>query len=261
MRYLWKGTISFGLINIPVGVYPASVEHELKFTLLHNKDLSEVRYARICKEEEKEIPYEEIVRGFKKSGHYKVISEEDLKKAEGEKSRVIDIVNFCDEGDVDTIYYSKPYFLKADKGAAKAYFLLEQALKKAKKLAIVRFTFKNHRHLGVIKVYENGLVLNQLRFHSQILSLEAPEEKVRVSTAEVEVAQKLIAQLSGPFKPEHFHDSYVEDLKKTISKKESKKVITKTKKEEKTAKVYDIMALLKASLDEKKTSKARARKK
>jgi len=110
MRYLWKGTISFGLINIPIGLYPASVEHELKFTLLHKKDLSEVRYARICKEEEREIPYQEIVKGFKKNGHFRVITEEDFKKAEGEKSRIIEIVNFCDASEINSIYYVRPYF-------------------------------------------------------------------------------------------------------------------------------------------------------
>jgi len=152
--------------------------------------------------------------------------------------------------------------LKADKGAAKAYFLLCQALKKANKVAIVRFTFKNHNHVGVIEPYENVLLLNQLRFHSQILPVESLElEKVRVSTAEVDIAEQLIAQLSGPFKPERFHDTYIEDLKKTISKKGRGKKVSMAKEKEKKAKVYDIMSLLKESLKEQKPAAKSLRKK
>ena len=260
MRYLWKGSISFGLINIPVGLYPATVDHELKFTLLHKKDLSEIRYARICKEEEKEVPYDQIVKGFKKNGHYAVMTEEDFAKAENEKSRAIEIVTFCDDSDVNPIYYQKPYFIKAEKGGAKTYFLLQHALKKAHKVAIVRYTFKNHHHVGVIKPYGQALMLNQMRFHSQILPLEALDisEKVKVSAAELKIAQQLIEQLSGPFEAEKFHDSYVEDLQKTIGKKHKGPAVKAQKKEE-AAKVYDIMSLLKASLEKKKEPVKRKR--
>jgi DNA end-binding protein Ku len=254
MRYLWKGSLSFGLVNVPVGIYPASREHEIKFTLLHKKDLSEIRYARICKEEEKEVPYDQIVKGYKHGGHFSVLSEEDFKKAEGEKSRTLEIISFCDYDEIDSIYFLRPYYLKADRGGEKAYYLLKQALKKTNKVAIVRFTFKNHNHIGVIKTDGDVLVLNELRFHSQILEPEkASSAKVKISPAEVRVAEQLIEELSGPFKPEKFKDRYVEDLKKAASKK--RKVPVAKEKEQKEAKVYDIMALLKASLPAKKKAR------
>lgn len=261
MRHIWKGTISFGLINIPVALYKASVEQEVKFTLLHEKDLSTIRYARICKEEDKEIPYEEIVKGYKKNGQFKILQEEDFKKIEKEKSKTMEIAYFCNMDEVDSIYYMKPYYVKPEKGGEKAYFLLLKALNNTDKVAIVNFTFKNHNHLGLLKPYKNTLILNELRFNSQILPIEkAPGSSMRLSAAEVDIAEQLISQLSKSFKPNEFKDTYVFDLKRAISKKSSSKIVTK--KEQKRAKVYDIMTLLKESLDEKNVPvKKRAGKK
>ena len=258
MRYIWKGTISFGLINIPVGLYPAAKDHELKFRLLHTKDLSEIRYARICKEEDKEIPYAQIVKGIEKNGHYVVLSEEDFKRAEGEKTKTIEIIAFCDENEVDSVYYESPYYLKAEKGGSKAYYLLQMALEKSHKIAIVRFTLRNRSHIAAIKPYKHILLLDQMRFHSQILSIADLKisEKVRVTAQELEMAEKLIDQLSEPFVATKFHDTYIKDLEQAIKKKApagKAKTSKKTKSEEKElAQVYDLMTLLKASLKDKK---------
>jgi len=253
MRYIWKGTISFGLINIPVALLSASRDHELKFTLLHTKDLSEIRYARICKEEEKEVPYTEITRGIQRGGKYKVLSPEDFKKAEGEKLKAININTFCDANEVDALYYEKPYFLKADKGAHKAYSLLHRALEETGKVAVAQYIFKNHTHIGVIRPYKHLLMLNQMRYHSQIINIDKlEEEKIKLPAKEIDMAIKLVEQLSGHFNPAEFHDRYVEDLEKIISKKTKTAAIKGEEKLKKGAQIYDMMALLKASLEQEK---------
>lgn len=135
MRSLWKGAISFGLVNIPVRLYKASRDRELKFKLLHKKDLSEIRYARICKAEDKEVPWEEVVKGYKwEDGDFVILTEEDFESADPKKTRAIDIIDFIKEDAIDTIYYEVPYYLEPEKGAAKAYVLLRgpRALQKSR---------------------------------------------------------------------------------------------------------------------------------
>jgi DNA end-binding protein Ku len=258
MRSFWKGTISFGLINIPVSLHSASREHELKFKLLHKKDLSEIRYARICKTEDKEVPYEQIVKAVEKNGRYVVMSEDDFKKAEVEKSSAIEIVSFCKEAEIDTIYFEKPYFLMPEKDGAKAYFLLHQALNQTKKVAVAHYTIRNRNHVAVIKGFGPALVLNQLRFYDEIVPVEELEldTKIKTSPKEVQMATMLIEQLEGKFDAEQFQDLYARELKKTISQKAKTAKAKPKEKAESTAKVYDMMALLKASL-EKKKAKAR----
>ena len=134
MRALWKGSISFGLVNIPVKMYVASREREFKFVMLHKKDLSQIRYARICKTEDKEVPWEDIVKGYEYApGEFVVLNDEDFKKANLTKSKTIEIIDFVKEDEIDTVYYSKPYFLEPEKNADKPYILLREALKKSKK--------------------------------------------------------------------------------------------------------------------------------
>ena len=258
MRFIWKGSISFGLINIPVGLVSAARDHELKITLLHKKDLSEIRYARICKEEEKEVSYTEIVRGIKSGDHYKILDPDDFKHAESEKIKTINIDTFCDAREVDSLYYEKPYFLEADREGAKAYSLLHKALEETGKVAIAEYVFKNHTHLAVIKPYKKLLVLNQMRYHSQIIDMSDLEKELdtqKLPEKEIDMAIMLIKQLSGHFDPIKYHDRYVENLEKIISKKT--KILSRKKDEKKTkgAQVYDLMALLKASLKPTNTQK------
>jgi DNA end-binding protein Ku len=259
MRYFWKGTISFGLINIPIGLVSASKEHSLRFKLLHQKDLSEIRYARICKKEDIEVPYSQIVKGIEKNGRYVVMQEEDFKKAETETSKNIEIISFCDEQEINSIYYDMPYFIQPQKTGEKAYYLLHKALQKTGKIALVNYNLRNRNHIAAIKIYKNLLVLNQMRYESQIIDTEKFDliTNIRVAPKELEMAEKLIEQLSTPFEPEQFHDTYIEDLEHIIAKRAGKgKVLKKAQikaGEEKLAEVYDIMSLLKASLNEKKT--------
>ncbi|CDZ79812.1 putative DNA repair protein YkoV [Candidatus Rubidus massiliensis] len=262
MRSIWSGSLSFGLINIPIRLYSGTQEHTLNFDMLHKKDLSPVRYAKVCKEEEKEIPYNEIVKGYEyQKGEYIVIDEKDFQDAFPQKTKLIEILSFTNEVDIDSVFYEKPYFLEPDKGADKAYVLLKEALSHTKKVAIARFIMKNREHIAAIKPYEKGniLILNQLRYFSEIRqSKELKIPDAEISKKEMDMAIKLIEQLEAPFTPQEYKDPYIEDLEKVIDQKikgikPSKKATPKAK-----GKVHDIMSLLKASLETKKQPKKKA---
>lgn len=252
MRSLWKGAISFGLINIPVSLYTATREQELKFHLLHKKDLSPIRYARVCIKEEKEVPYQDVVKGYEENGQFVVMSDEDFEKAAPQKSHTIEILEFTDENSIDSIYFEKPYYLKAEKQGEKAYALLLEALKQSAKVAIAKYVFKNHEHIAAIIPYKNILVLNQMRFQDQLIApseIEMPA--VKMENKEIEMAIKLIEQLTGKFQPKRYHDAYTKELEEVIRKKGKGIKVAPKGKEPKPSKVYDIMSLLKASLEKK----------
>lgn len=262
MKAIWKGALRFGLIHIPVSLYSATEERELKFVLLHKPDLSEIRYARICKEEEKEVPYKEIVKGYEIDGDMVVLTEEDFKQANLEKIKNIEIQAFVDEEEVDSIYYEKLYYLEPGKDADKPYNLLLEALKKSKKVAVAKFVLRNHERLAIIKSYEKLLVLNQIRLPNEIKKPEIQiSYKEKIAEKELDMAVKLIDQLTGHFEPENFKDSYVQDLKKLIGQKAKGGKVRKKAIVSKPAKVHDIMLLLKQSIErEQVVNKPRKRK-
>jgi len=261
MRSIWKGAISFGLIHIPVRLYSASRSRELKFKLLHGKDLSPIRYARICKADGKEVPWEEIVKGYEyEKGDFVVLTEEDFQKANLKKTRSIEILDFTDEKEIDPIYYEKPYYLEPEKGAGRAYVLLREALVKSKKIAIGRFVFQHHEHLGVIKPHGSILLLYQLRYESEIIDpkgIEIPK-KEPIPAKELDIALQLIDELTRPFDPKVYSDTYADEVKAIIKKKaKGEKISIKAEKE--TREAGDIMSLLKESLQKhKKKGRRRA---
>lgn len=223
MRAIWKGSLSFGLVNIPVHLYVASHEKELSFVLLHNKDHSRIRYAKICVKEDKEVPWDEIVKGYEyEKGDYVVLQDEDFEKANLKKTKTIELMNFIDESEIDTFYYVKPYFLEPDKNAVKAYNLLHDALKITQKVGLAKFVLHNREHLAVVKVHENMLVLNELRYQNEIVNpkeLTIPaSEKTKTQKKELDMAILLIDQLTIPFEPKAYKDTYIEELKQIIKK-------------------------------------------
>jgi len=254
---LWTGSISFGLVNIPIQMYTASVDKDISFVLLHKKDLSQIRYARFCKAEDKEVPWSEIVKGYEyENGSYAVLDEKDFEKANPKKTKTIEIVSFADIEEIDSIYYVKPYFLEPGKNAGGAYNLLREALKKSGKLGIAKYVIRNHEHLGVIKVHEDMLILNQLRYKNELLSskdLNIPALK-KGNAKEIDVAVQLINHLTEPFKPEKYKDSFTEDIKKMIKAKKSRKPDKAPVKPLKSPKIHDMMDLLKESLKKGKKS-------
>lgn len=214
--------------------------------------MSQVRYAKICKNEEKEIPWSEIVKGYEyEKGEFVILTQEDFEKANVKKTQTLEIIDFTNEKEIDPIYYDKPYYLEPEKSANKAYTLLREALKASKKVGIAKYVLHNREHIALIKAYKNVLILNQLRYSSEILSSEKIEviEKEKVSEKELEFAIKLIDQLTQPFNPDEYRDTYVEEIKKVIEKKaKGQQVEVKGKVSRPSTKVFDLMTLLKESL-------------
>lgn len=256
MRPLWNGSISFGLVNIPVRMYSAVNEREgISFTLLHKKDKSPIRYARICKEEGEEVDWEDIVKGYEyQEGEYVIFSEKQLDELAPEKSSTIDIQQFTKESEIDIRYFDKPYYLEPIKGGEKAYALLRSALSKSGMLAVSKYVMHEKEHLAVIKPVNRALVLTQMRFPTDLRSgsgLTFPTDK-DVSEREVDVALKLIKQETKPFIAEDYHDTYTEELEAVIKASVKGNKPAKTKKPvEHKATADDLMSALKASLGKK----------
>ncbi len=268
MRSIWKGSISFGLVNIPVSLFAASQVKEISFVLLHKKDLSEIRYARICKTEEKEVPWKEIVKGYEyEKGEFVVFDEKDFERMNIVKTKTIEIINFIDQDEIDSVYYVKPYYLEPEKNGEKAYGLLRDALKKSNKVGLAKYVLRNREHLAVIKCYEDMIILNELRYESELLApkdLKIPQSKA--NPKELNMAIQLINQLTAHFDPKKYKDTYSEELKAVIKQKAKGKLIhPKTEVKMRTSKIHDIMSLLQDSLKkpkagEKKSSKKAAKK-
>jgi len=262
MRSLWSGALSFGLINIPVNLYPATFDRGINLDMLHKKDLSPIRFARFCKLEDKEIPYDEIVKGYEyEKGQYIVLTEEDFIKASPKRTKTLEIELFIDEGEVDPIYYEKPYLLEPGKGASKTYVLLNEALKKSRKVGLATYILHTKPHIGLIKPHGRGILLQQLRFHSDLRNFAEIELPVaKIQSKELEIAVKLIDQLTEDFHPEKFKDTYTEELQSVIDQKTKGIKPSKKKGEpEKITAVGDIMKQLKASLTKYHHSHPRTR--
>jgi DNA end-binding protein Ku len=174
MRAIWKGSIAFGLVHIPVNLYPATESQStVSSNLLHKKDHSRIRYQRVSEATGKEVPAEEIVRGFEvERDNFVVITDDELKEAAPEKSDAIEIQEFVYESQIPTLYFEKPYYLEPDKGAGKAYALLREALTKSGKVGVAQFVLRNRESLCVLKAQGNALTLNTLRFASEIRSAD-----------------------------------------------------------------------------------------
>lgn len=253
MRAIWSGSISFGLVNIPVRLYSASQANEgLDLNMLHKTDMSPIRYARICRADGEEVPWEDIVKGYEyQKGDYVVLTDDDIKKASPEKTQTIDIAQFVDEKEIDSRYYEKPYYLEPDKKAEKPYALLREALRKSGKVALAKYVLRNRERLAAVKPIGQVLVLNQMRFSSELrqpAGLTLPDAKL-TSETEVKMALALISQLSGHFVPEDYHDTYTEELEEIIDAKVRGKEPAKTTAAAKPTAVKDLMATLKASLE------------
>lgn len=263
MRSIWSGSISFGLVNIPVKLGSA-VESgsSLDFDMLSKKDMAPIRYARIDTKTNKEVAWQDIVKGFEYTkGKYVVITDEDFKKASPEKSKSIDIVQFVKEEEIDPIYYEKPYYLVPDKGAGKPYHLLIKAMEETKTVGLAEFMLRNRMHMCALKSQDGVLLLNQLRYHEEIR--EAPEvpaaKNEKISAREVQLAVKLVQQLTEKFKPDQYKDTYVEALKKVIDAKAAGKKIHVAAPKRPSATVKDLMDVLKESLDATSTTSKKKR--
>jgi DNA end-binding protein Ku len=255
MRAIWSGALSFGLVNIPVKLYSAAEDRDLHFHLLHKEDMSPIRYARVCRHEGKEIPYEDIVRGYEYAkGDYVVLADEDFDKADLRKTKAIDIAQFADGSEIDSKYFDTPYYLEPAKGAEKPYSLLREALKRTGKVGLGKFVLRQKEILCVIRPENDLLVLERIRFYDQIREpdgLKIPAA-VDLPEREIDLALELIDHLSATFEPEKFKDTYTEELKEVIEQKAQGKEIEVRGEAPAPTRVKDLMSVLRQSLEREK---------
>lgn len=260
---IWKGVLSFGLLNVPVRLMKAEEEQELHFSMLDGKDLAPIHYKKINAKTGKEVPYNRIVKGYEyKKNEYVVMTEGDFKAANVEATDTIDIENFVEQKDVDLMFLEKPYYLVPEKNGEKGYFLLVEAMKKREKVAIAKIVLRTKQHLAMIMVRGNYLVLEMMRFAHEVLEANevnyfATFKKIKFTPKELKMAETLIEEMTDKWKPQQYKDTYYNDIKKIIDKKVKGgkgKVIKDIELREtvKASNVLDLMPLLKASLEKKK---------
>ena len=270
-RALWKGAISFGLVHIPVEMYSAVQEHELDLTMLDRRDFSPVGYKRYNKSTGKEVTWDDIVKGYEyEDNEYVVLSDEDLKRANVEATQTIDIQAFVDAADVPLTYYEQPYYLAPSRGGAKVYALLRETLRKAGKIGIATVVMRTKQHLCALVCVEDKIVLNTLRYASEIRDAEelklppATMKAAGISDKELQMALSLVEGMSEEWKPEQYHDTYKDDVLALVKKKikaGKTKTITAAEPEAKAAKssnVIDLVALLQDSLGKRPAAKSAA---
>ncbi|WP_020656168.1 non-homologous end joining protein Ku [Massilia niastensis] len=267
-RSLWKGAISFGLVHIPVEMYPAVDNKGLDLTMLDRRDFSPVGFKRYNKSNGKEVSWDDIVKGYEYSdGEYVVLSEEDLRRANPEATQTIDIVAFVKAEDVPLIYYDQPYYLAPGKGGDKVYALLRETLREAGRIGIARVVIRVKQHLAALICVGDTIVVNTLRYPDEIRDdseLKIPHARSKsadVTVKELRMAMALVEGMSEDWDPKQYRDTYREDVLAMVHKKvkaRQTKTITEPEPEKKTretGKVIDLVALLQASLG-KKPSKA-----
>jgi DNA end-binding protein Ku len=252
MHSIWSGAISFVLVNIPVHLYTASEEKALSFNYLNKKTLNPIRYVRVDASTGAEVSYKDIVRGYEvERGEYVVINDDDFKHASVKKTQSIEILGFYEEKDIDIKLVEKPYYLEPAEGAKRAYALLRETLAKTGKVAVGRYVLKTREHLCVLKPEKDVIVLVEMRFASELRSpaqLDLPRGE-HVEEKELELAVRLVNEMSKPFKIDQFKDAYAEELKALIKDKAQGKEYHVKLEEMAVTKVSDLIAKLKESLD------------
>jgi len=271
-RAIWKGSISFALVNIPIALYAATQREELKFRLLRKTDLSPVNYKRVAEKDGKEVPWDQIVKGYEyEKGKYIVLREEDFQRVDLEATQTVDIQDFVDLEEIDPMFFYKPYYLEPQKGGDKAYALLRDALKDSKKIGVAKVVIKTRQYLAGVKPEDGALVLELMHFADELADpakLRVPK-KVEVGKRELHMAKSLIDSMSSKWNPEKYKDDYREALMEVIEEKVEaggNEIEEKPKKAPKPTKVIDLVSVLQKSLEQtgtkkKTTAKSRGKRK
>jgi DNA end-binding protein Ku len=248
-RALWTGSISFGLVNVPVRLYSAISEHKLQFHFVHQKDDSPIGYQKICKKEDKPVPEKEIVKAFEyRKGKYVYMEDEDFEAARVEGYKTIDITDFVPYEQIDPIYFAHTYYVGPQDGAEKVYSLLVKAMEDSELAGIAKFVMRDRQYLGALRVREGTITLEQLYFADEVRPVEEIKPKrARVEKRELEMAQQLIDSFSGDWKPEQYKDTYRDALCEVIeAKRKGKEVHVAAEPEEEQP--TDLMTALRASV-------------
>ncbi len=255
MRAIWKGSISFGLVNIPIALYPATRREDLKFRLLREGDLSPVNYKRVAEKDGKEVPWDKIVKGFEyEKGKFVVLSEKDFQRVDLEATQTVDILDFVDVEEIDPMYFYKPYYLEPQKGGDKAYVLLRETLEKTGKVGIAKVIIKTRQYLAGVKPLKHALVLELMHFAEELADAEklnVPKESSEPGKREMDMAKALVESMTSEWDPKKYKDDYRDALMDVIEEKvESggKEIEEKPKPKKQSSKVIDLVSILQQSL-------------
>ncbi|HEU5253444.1 MAG TPA: Ku protein [Solirubrobacterales bacterium] len=253
-RAIWSGTISFGLLNVPVRLYSAVARRNIALREIRESDSARIKHRRVAEGTDEEVPYENIVKAYELSpGQYVPLGKDEMAALAPEKTRAIDVQDFVDIEEIDPMYFDSPYYLGPSEGAEKAYSLLAAAMESSGKAAIARFVFRNKEHLAALRASGGVLTLTTMRFHDEVVPPEEldvlPDEKPKVAKREREMAEQLIASLSTEFEPNQYRDEYREQLMGLIEQKaEGKEIVAPEAEEPKATKAPDLMAALEESI-------------
>jgi DNA end-binding protein Ku len=254
-RAIWSGSISFGLLNVPVKLYSAVARRGISLREIRESDGARIRHRRVAEGTDEEVPYEKIQKAFEiTSGNYVPISKDEMAALAPEKTRAIEVKDFVDLDEIDPIYFDSPYYLGPAEGAEKAYSLLASAMKRSGKVAIARFVFRNKEHLAALRADNGVLTLTTMRFADEVVPPDElddvlPAEQPKVAKKEVEMAEQLIESLTSEFDPSAYRDEYREELMSLIERKaEGKEIVAPEAPEREATKAPDLMAALEESI-------------
>jgi DNA end-binding protein Ku len=263
MASIWKGSLAFGLVNIPVELKTAVRSDHISFRLLHEADLSPIKYERVCEAEGEQVPWSEIVKGYEyEKGRYVVMTDDDFKAAALESSRSLDILDFVKQEEIDPRFFDTPYYLVPSKGGEKAYALLREAIRSSGAVGIGKIIIRQKQHLAGVKVVGEALVLEIMRFAKELVDvneLDFPGTE-GVRPQELQMAEQLIASLAEPFDPQKYTDEYRENLMGIIrAKMKGKKIEMPEEEAREDTQVIDLMDRLRESLEMGKTQRRSVR--
>lgn len=253
-RSLWKGSISFGLVNIPVELHTAVRDHRPRFRMLHAADKSPVKYERVCIRDGHAVAWEDLVKGYEYTkGHFVVLTKDDFKAAAVEKTRTIDIIDFVNADAIDDRFFETPYYLVPAKGGERAYALLREAIRESDRIGIAKFILRDAQHLAAVEAIDEAIVLSVMRFADELadpkpLGFPASDG---IRKAELDMAKALVNSLAADWDPEKYTDEYVDNLMRIIKGKvKGKKVTFEQPEAAPKGEVVDLMERLRRSLDQ-----------
>lgn len=259
-RATWSGSVSFGLVNVPIKLYGAVREKRVRFNQIEADTGARIRYRRVSEETGEEVPYENILKGYEiAKDRYVPVTEEELEAAAPEASRTVDIVDFVDLVEIDPVYFDRTYYLEPDgRGAHKPYALLVQAMHRTGKVAIGRFVMRTREYLATIRAVEDVLVLETMHFPDEVVDpgeLDIPRG-VELADRELDTADRLVESLSVKWDPDRYHDTYRERVLELVERKAEGEEILARPQAEEEPEVVDLMAALEASLEERSGSRS-----